>query len=446
MHPILFELGGWPVYSYGVLLAAAYLVALQLAVVRARRRGLDGTRVMDLGIYLIIAALVGAKLMLVVVDFNYFRTQPRELLSLVRAGGVFYGGLIAALVTAIVLARRYQLRIWTTADLFAPGIALGHVVGPSRLPDGGVLLRQADEHAVGHHVHQSARVGQRRHAARHPAAPDADLRGVRRAGSFSALLLATERRGQPFEGRTFWLYMILYGVSRFVIEFFRGDDRGVILGVSTSQFVSIVLVPVAIAMLVALAVSCACVTTPEIHQERLIVSAADAGRRLDVFLATRLPVVVTIPGSATDSGRPRHGRRRSRQVQRNRHCRTGHRRHYSGRDAGEAAGRGPAARQFSTTTRTSSLSTSPRAWSSTRRPDTRSGTLVNALLHHVHGLSGIGGQQRPGIVHRLDRGTSGVMVIAKNDRAHRELSAAISRPRRSSRSTSRSCGARWRRA
>jgi len=51
-----------------------------------------------------------------------------------------------------------------------------------------------------------------------------------------------------------------------------------------------------------------------------------------------------------------------------------------------------------------------------------SGTLVNALLHHVTDLSGIGGEIRPGIVHRLDRGTSGLMVIAKNDRAHQELS------------------------
>jgi len=50
------------------------------------------------------------------------------------------------------------------------------------------------------------------------------------------------------------------------------------------------------------------------------------------------------------------------------------------------------------------------------------GTVVNALLHHVSGLSGVGGKERPGIVHRLDRGTSGVMIIAKHDRAHRELS------------------------
>ena len=51
----------------------------------------------------------------------------------------------------------------------------------------------------------------------------------------------------------------------------------------------------------------------------------------------------------------------------------------------------------------------------------RSGTLVNALLHHLKDLSGIGGELRPGIVHRLDRGTSGLMVVAKNDRAHQEL-------------------------
>jgi 23S rRNA pseudouridine1911/1915/1917 synthase len=54
-------------------------------------------------------------------------------------------------------------------------------------------------------------------------------------------------------------------------------------------------------------------------------------------------------------------------------------------------------------------------------PGHAGGTLVNALLHHVEDLSGVGGELRPGIVHRLDRGTSGVMVVAKNDIAHREM-------------------------
>src|SRR6186713_1636690 len=129
MHPILFSIAGWPIYAYGVLLAAAYLAGLQLAVVRARRAGIDPAKIMDLGIYLIIAALVGAKLMLVVVDFKYFTSHPGELFSLVRAGGVFYGGLILSFAVGMWLIGRYRLPVWSTADLYAPGIALGHVVG-----------------------------------------------------------------------------------------------------------------------------------------------------------------------------------------------------------------------------------------------------------------------------------------------------------------------------
>jgi phosphatidylglycerol:prolipoprotein diacylglycerol transferase len=247
MHPILFEVGDWPVYSYGVLLAIAYLAALQFAVVRARRVGLDGTRIMDLGIYLIIAALIGAKLMLVAVDFDYFRRQPRELLSLVRAGGVFYGGLLAALGAAIVLVRRYALPLWTTADLFAPGIALGHVIGrfgcllagccygkPTHVP-WAVTFTSPDA---------QLNVGTPLDVPLHPTQLyDAGAELV-----ILALLLATERRGRPFAGRTFWLYMLLYGVSRFIIEFFRGDDRGMYGPLSTSQWVSLVVVPLAVFM------------------------------------------------------------------------------------------------------------------------------------------------------------------------------------------------------
>ena len=72
MHPILFEIGGFPVYTYGVLLAAAYLLGLQFALKRARTRGLDPNRVMDLGIWIIISALVGAKLLLLIVEWDTF--------------------------------------------------------------------------------------------------------------------------------------------------------------------------------------------------------------------------------------------------------------------------------------------------------------------------------------------------------------------------------------
>ena len=67
---------------------------------------------------------------------------------------------------------------------------------------------------------------------------------------FVALLLLEKRRGRPFPGRTFWMFVLLYAVSRFIIEFYRGDDRGMVLDVlSTSQFISVVLAPLSLFML-----------------------------------------------------------------------------------------------------------------------------------------------------------------------------------------------------
>src|ERR671926_1283670 len=129
MYPRLFEFGPVTLYTYGVLLAAAYLLGLKLAMTRAKARGLDANRVLDLGIYIIIAALVGAKLLLLITDFRTFSANPRELLTLARSGGVFYGGLILAVAVALWYIRRVGLPLWTTCDVFAPGIALGHVVG-----------------------------------------------------------------------------------------------------------------------------------------------------------------------------------------------------------------------------------------------------------------------------------------------------------------------------
>jgi phosphatidylglycerol:prolipoprotein diacylglycerol transferase len=251
MHPILFKIGSWPVYSYGVLLAAAYLSGLQLAVVRARRIGLDGARVMDLGIYLIIAALVGAKLMLVAVDFDYFRNQPREMLSLVRAGGVFYGGLILSTVVGLLLVRRYKLPVWAVADVYAPGIALGHVIGRLGCLMAGCCYGRATDVPWGITFTDpaaAANAGTPLGEALHPTQ-------IYDAGAellILVFLLLFERRGKPFAGRTFWLYMLLYAISRFIVEIYRGDNRGTIAGMSTSQFVSVLVVPMAIVMLLRL--------------------------------------------------------------------------------------------------------------------------------------------------------------------------------------------------
>ena len=250
MFPELFKLGPITLYSYGVLLAVSYLVGLKLAMARAKQRNLDAARVLDLGIYIIVAALVGAKLLLLVVDFDHYRTNPSDLLSLARSGGVFYGGLILAVAVAFWYIARHKMPFWSTCDVFAPGIALGHVTGrlgcfaagccygrPTDVPWGVIFTDPLAAANVG------TPLGIRLHPTQ-----------LYEAGAellILAFLLATERRGRPFAGRTFWLYMFLYAVSRYIIEIYRGDPRGVVpfLDISTSQFISLILGPLSLIML-----------------------------------------------------------------------------------------------------------------------------------------------------------------------------------------------------
>ena len=221
-----------------MLLAAAYLLGLQFARARARARGLDAQRVMDLGIWIIISALVGAKLLLFLVDFREFTASPRDLIGLARSGGVFYGGLMAAVGVAFWYMWRFHMPVWTTTDVFAPGILLaGCCFGRPTSEPWGITF---------HSTVAAANVGTPLGVPLHPTQIYEAVGELMILG----LLLATERRGRVLAGRTFSTYLLLYGVTRFVIEIYRGDSRGLILGVlSTSQFVSVILVPVAILML-----------------------------------------------------------------------------------------------------------------------------------------------------------------------------------------------------
>jgi phosphatidylglycerol:prolipoprotein diacylglycerol transferase len=258
MYPRLLELGPITVYTYGVLLAAAYLLGLQLARVRARKRGLDQNRILDLGIYIIISALIGAKLLLLITDFKTFTADPHELLTLARSGGVFYGGLILAVAVALWYIRRIGLPLWTTCDVFAPGIALGHVVGRFGCLFAGCCFGKPTTKPWGitfTDPFAAANVGTPLGVPLHPT----QLYEAGAEFMILLMLLGTERKGRPFPGRTFWLYMLLYAISRFIIEFYRGDERGAVGMFSTSQFISIVLAPLAIGMLFYLSRA----TTPE---------------------------------------------------------------------------------------------------------------------------------------------------------------------------------------
>jgi phosphatidylglycerol---prolipoprotein diacylglyceryl transferase len=244
MYPELFRIGSFPINTYGVFLALGFLSAILITVRLAVRDGLPRERIYDLSLWLLLASLIGSKVLMFWTEPEY-RDHPLQLLSLdfLRSGGVFYGGLIAAILAGYFLMKHYGLPWWKTADACAPGIAIGSFFGrqgcfaagccwgkPTSLPWGVKFT------ALGHEI---------------TGVPtDVHLHPTQLYESFSMLIvfffLLWLHKRKRFSGQVILLYALLYSAIRFAVEFVRDDPRGDILGLtsltglSTSQMISII--------------------------------------------------------------------------------------------------------------------------------------------------------------------------------------------------------------
>jgi phosphatidylglycerol:prolipoprotein diacylglycerol transferase len=250
MLPKLIELGPIPIHTYGLLLATALLVAISLAAHLAETDGLSRKKAWDLGFVIIISSILGAKLLLVLTSFDYYFQDLSRLFSLefLRAGGVFYGGLLGAIFGAFFFTRSHpDVPFFRMGDAAAVSIPLGQAIGrlgcfsagcdygsPSSQPWAVTFTNQ--------YAHEM--VGVPLNVALHPYQLYESLSTF---GLFLILYWLFQRR--TFQGQVFLVYLIAYGVLRFLLEFFRGDtDRGFVFDglLSTSQFVSLLIVPVAV--------------------------------------------------------------------------------------------------------------------------------------------------------------------------------------------------------
>ena len=237
------EVGPLTLHTYGVLLALAFLAGLWAAGWQARKAGMNAGAIADMAVYVLIAGLVGAKLLLLAVEWNHYSRNPRELFSLVQSGGVFYGGLILAFPVAWWYARRHGLSGWTTADVLAPAVVLGQAVGRlGCLAAGCCHGRPADvPWAITFRDEYAARVvGTPLNVPLHPTQLYESLACF---AIFFVLVAVAARK--KFHGQVALLYVALYAVARFVIEFYRGDSaRGFMFdgALSTSQFIAILMV------------------------------------------------------------------------------------------------------------------------------------------------------------------------------------------------------------
>jgi phosphatidylglycerol---prolipoprotein diacylglyceryl transferase len=248
MHPILLEFGFVKIFTYGLLVATGFFMAIMLGAHLAKKQGMDPQQIIDLCFYIMIASLLGARVLYVVVEHEYFVRYPLEAFKFWKGGLVFYGGLIGGMIAAAVYMKRHGMNFWKVADLLAPALALGQGIGRwgcffagccyggrTDLPWAIVFTDPKSLAPLGVPLH-----------------PTQIYLSLNAIAIFLFLLWLLKRK--QFDGQVIWFYGVLYSIGRFVIEYFRNDDRGFVIEgfLSTSQFVGILFLSISIVMLIVL--------------------------------------------------------------------------------------------------------------------------------------------------------------------------------------------------
>jgi phosphatidylglycerol:prolipoprotein diacylglycerol transferase len=240
MHPILIRTPWLDIHTYGVLVAAGFLVGLAIAVRNAKREGLPPEAVADLGIWLIVAGMVGGKLFHILFFWNDFISGWRaEGVRSLREGFVFYGGFIGASVTGILYMRAKRLPLWKVADCCAPGVAIGHAFGRMGCFFNGCCYGKACS------LPWAVRFPPPHPMSSIPVHPTEIYEALGNVVVFFGLTIFYRRK--RFDGQIWWWYVLSYGVLRFVIEFFRGDYERHYLGpFSIGQLIATAMIAVAL--------------------------------------------------------------------------------------------------------------------------------------------------------------------------------------------------------
>ncbi|TAN38022.1 MAG: prolipoprotein diacylglyceryl transferase [Verrucomicrobia bacterium] len=240
MHPIAFELLGRPIYWFGVMMALGFLAAIAIWNWLAPRTGRPAGYGSELGFWVMISGVVGARVVEVLTNWTHYRAQPWEILRVDHGGLVFYGGFIGACLAVIVFARLRRDPLWTLADFAVIGLPLGHVLGrigcflngccygvPSNLPWAVCFPPDHESHGV-------------------PVHPTELYESAFNLLLFGLLLTFFLRRRPP-AGRVFALYLLIYPPFRLLVECIREEPHGA-FGLTVGQQTSIPLFWVGLAL------------------------------------------------------------------------------------------------------------------------------------------------------------------------------------------------------
>jgi len=240
MFPRLLHHGSFYLPTYGFMVAVGLIAGLLVIFKLAKKNGVDPDHAWNLGIIVILSGIIGAKILMLIVEWQRYKS---DLFGTMQAGGVFSGGVVAAFIAGTWYVRRRRMPWLKTADVFAPGLALGHAFGrlgcfaagccygkETNLPWGvkfsDTWAEKLSGTPLGVHLH-----------------PTQIYEFLVEITNFFLLLWLIRRK--RFDGQIIATYLFTYGIARFFLEFLRGDEgRGQFLdtGLTVTQFIAILMV------------------------------------------------------------------------------------------------------------------------------------------------------------------------------------------------------------
>ncbi len=236
MHPILLKIGPLTLHTYGFFVALGFLLALTWTHREGLRRGLNPEIFHDLFFYIVISALVGARLFYVALNFSFFRNDPIAALRLWEGGLVFYGGFLTAVPVFIWRVRRWRKPVLEILDVATPGLVLAQAVGRLGCLSAGCCYGKSCANGLA--ITFSDPIS---HAPlNQPLHPTQIYHSIADIAIFAILFFLSRRNIR--RGTLVVVYMLFYGLLRFTVEFWRGDPRGFLYSFSTSQWISLGLI------------------------------------------------------------------------------------------------------------------------------------------------------------------------------------------------------------
>lgn len=258
MHPVLFKIGGFELRAYGLMLALSFLAGIWLATRRAKKKGVDPAKIMDVSVIIIISSIVGSRILYVIFHLDEFKGRWLDTINPIQSDGqigiaglTLLGGVLLSFISCIVYFYVKKLSFLKFADIIVPSVALGIFLTRIGcylngccfgLPCDGALCVDFPHHSPAGSVF-----------------PNQGLIPTQLYSSFYGLFMLVAllylERFQKIKGFLFYWFLILYGISRFVIDFFRFYESSMVLlkvanePISVNQVISFLFILFGIAAL-----------------------------------------------------------------------------------------------------------------------------------------------------------------------------------------------------